>query len=136
MAGSPLVRKLGIKPGHRVLIMNAARNYSETLGDLPDEVKIETEADGVFDFIQVFVRNKADIDSHSPTAIRALAPGGMLWFSYPKRSSKVATDVTRDVGWESLGNANMRPVSQVSIDTTWSALRFRPIADVKPRNRP
>ena len=54
----------------------------------------------------------------------------LLWLSYPKRSSKVETDLSRDVGWEVVADAGLRPVTQVSIDETWSALRFRPVERV------
>ena len=64
----------------------------------------------------------------------ALKLGGLLWFSYPKKSSKVETDITRDVGWDALGSTGLRPVTQVAIDDTWSALRFRPVVDVKSRS--
>ena len=84
--------------------------------------------------MQTFVRNKAEVDSSAEKAIAALKPGGLLWFSYPKKGSKVVTDITRDVGWDVLGSAGLRPVTQVAIDDTWSALRFRPIADVKSRS--
>ena len=77
--------------------------------------------------------SKADVDHLSPTGLRALQPGGLLWFSYPKKTSRIATDITRDTGWDSLTKAEMRPVSQISIDETWSALRFRPVDDVNSR---
>jgi len=63
-------------------------------------------------------------------AIAALKYDGLLWISYPKRSSKVETDLTRDRGWEVMTEAGLRPVTQVSIDALWSALRFRPLERV------
>ena len=133
MVQSSLSRKLGIKQGHRILVINEPEGYKATLGALPEDVEIETSASGECDFVQAFVRDKAGIDSLASVAMGALKKGGLLWFSYPKKSSKVKTDITRDTGWDSLREADMRPVSQVSVDDTWSALRFRPVADVKPR---
>ena len=133
MAASPLTKKLGIKPGYKMLVMNAPEGYLDSLTDLPQGVELTTNADGAFDFVQVFVGSKKEVEDLSPTGLGALQPGGLLWFCYPKKSSKVATDITRDTGWDSLTEANMRPVSQISIDETWSALRFRPVDDVKPR---
>jgi hypothetical protein len=66
------------------------------------------------------------VEQHAPIALQALRPGGVFWVSYPKRSSQVKTDLTRDAGWETLWSAGMRAVSQIAIDETWSALRFRP----------
>ena len=133
MAASPLTKKLGIKTGHRMLVMNAPEGYLDSLTDLPQSVELTTSAEGDFDFVHVFVNSKAQVDHFSPTALEALQPGGLLWFSYPKKSSKIATDISRDTGWDSLAKAKMRPVFQFSIDETWSALRFRPVDDVKPR---
>ena len=126
MAGPNLVGKLGIKPGHKLLIMNAPEGYRAILGALPEGTELDSNAGQGFDFVQLFVRNKADVEKLAPEAVRALKTGGLLWFSYPKKSSKVETDISRDVGWEALTRAAMRPVTQVSIDDTWSALRFRP----------
>jgi uncharacterized protein YbdZ (MbtH family) len=53
-----------------------------------------------------------------------------MWVSYPKKSSKVKTDISRDAGWEIMAENSLRPVTQVSIDKTWSALRFRPVEQI------
>ena len=132
MAASPLAKKLGIKAGHKVLVLNSPEGYIDSLSDLPQGVELSTDADGAFDFIQVFVNSKAEVDNLAPTGLGALQPGGLLWFPYPKKTSKIATDISRDTGWDRLAKAKMRPVSQISIDETWSALRFRPVDDVKP----
>ena len=66
----------------------------------------------------------------SPAAIAAVAYDGLLWISYPKRSSKVETDLSRDVLWDLMMETGLRPVTQVSIDDVWSALRFRPAEKV------
>lgn len=63
-------------------------------------------------------------------AIASVRPGGLLWISYPKRSAKVETDMTRDIGWETIDAAGWQGVTQIAIDATWSALRFRPAAEV------
>ena len=133
MADTPLTKKLGIKAGHRMLVMNAPEGYLNVLAELPHGVELNTMAEGAFDFVQIFVNSKAEVDNLASTGLGALQPGGLLWLCYPKKTSKVATDITRDTGWDSLTQANMRPVSQISIDETWSALRFRPVDDVKPR---
>ena len=130
----PLYRKLGIKPGHRVLVLNAPDGYLEKLG-APDGVQVTTTQEGEFDCVQAFMRSKADIDTHGPAAIEAVRPGGLVWFAYPKKSAKVKTDISRDVGWDAMTGAGWENVAQVSIDDTWSAGRFRPSSDVSARNR-
>ncbi|MCC7446472.1 MAG: hypothetical protein IT324_03600 [Anaerolineae bacterium] len=135
MADTPLTKKLAIKPGYKLLILNAPDGYINTLNPLPEGTTIHTKAAGEsgFDFVQVFVRSKADVDSHTQSAVAALKPGGLLWFAFPKKTSKIKTDITRDVGWDTLTDMAYSPVTVIAIDDTWSALRFRPNNEVKSR---
>jgi hypothetical protein len=126
MAQSSLIKKLRIKPGQRITIMNAPPGYLEQLGDLPEGVELADEPEGTCDFVHLFVKSVAEIERFGPAAIRAVKYDGLLWISYPKRSSKVETDISRDVGWDVINEAGLRAVTQVSIDDVWSALRFRP----------
>ena len=135
MGDNPLLKKLGVRAGQRMLIVHAPADYIRVLGTLPKGAEVRTSADGLFDFVQLFVQSKSDIAAHAVGVISVLKPGGVLWFSYPKKSSGVETDITRDIGWEEVGSMGWRPVSQVAIDDTWSALRFRPIAEVKSKPR-
>lgn len=121
-----LVKKLRLQPGQKAAIVNAPPDYVERLGDLPQGVEIATELGARADFIHLFVANQADLERLGPAVLEAVEYDGLLWISYPKRSSKVETDLTRDRGWELLTEAGMRPVTQVSIDDVWSALRWRP----------
>jgi hypothetical protein len=106
----------------------------QTLGDLPEGVEIDTTpSEGNYDFVQVVALDKADLESHRQTAFDAVKPGGLLWFCYPKKSSKIQSDLTRDSSWDSLMDKGWRVVTSVSVDDTWSANRFRPISDVKSK---
>jgi hypothetical protein len=127
MADNPLARKLLIRRGNRLLVLNAPPDWLERLGPLPDGVEV---VEGPADVVHLFVSRKAEVDANAPAAMQATRPGGVLWASYPKRSAKVATDLTRDRGWEAFSQAGWRPVTQVSIDDVWSALRFRPLGEV------
>ncbi len=125
-----LVKKLLFKPGHKILIRNAPEGYVERLMPLPDGAELAAADAAGCDVVQQFVRNKADIDALAPAALAALKPGGLLWLSYPKRSPKVQTDINRDTGWETLHRAGWTAVTQIAVNETWSALRFRPQANV------
>lgn len=126
MADMPLVKKLLIKPGHRVLVLNAPEGFVKMLAPLPDGVTLEQQPNGTYDCVQLFVTAKVDLERDAAKAIKALKPDGLLWIAYPKKSSKIKTDITRDVGWEAVYQAGWGGVSLISIDDTWSSMRFKP----------
>ena len=127
MNSNALVRKLQIKPGQRLAVLNAPSGYVAVLGHLPVGAQLETQMAGDFDWIHLFAKNTDELRRFAPDAMAGLKDGGILWISYPKRASKVPTDISRDTGWDVVRQAGSRPVFQVSIDDVWSALRFRPL---------
>ena len=127
---SSLVKKLRIQAGQRVLILNAPPGYVESLVDLPQDVTISNGGEGPFDFVHLFVRDSAQYHDLIGQATKAVVYDGLLWISYPKRSAKVETDLSRDDFWGLAAEAGLRPVTQISVDEVWSALRFRPAAEV------
>jgi len=133
MVDASLIKKLGIKPKQRLIILNAPEGYAEQIGNmLPADIELATtptSADN-YDVVLQFVRNKTEVEKDTPIAIEMVKPGGRLWLSYPKQSSKVPTDINRDTLWKIFPNSEWRPVTQISIDEVWSALRFRPKTEV------
>ena len=127
MADSSLTKKLSLKPGKRALILNAPDGYRALLDPLPERVDLTTTPDGTFDFVQVFAKNKADLAEDAPAAMAAVTPGGMLWISFPKKTSKIQTDISRDTGWDVIQQAGWQGVFLISVDDVWSAMRFRPV---------
>lgn len=134
MADTPIYKKLGIKPGHKVLVLNAPDGYIDLLS-APQDVQIATSPNGKFDCALAFTHNRAEADTYGPIGIEAVKQNGLLWLAYPKKSAKVKTDISRDIGWDSVTGAGWEIVAQVSIDDTWSAGRFRPSSEVNARNR-
>ena len=133
MVDASLIKKLGIKPKQRLIILNAPEGYSEQIVTLlPADVELATTPTAAdnFDVVLLFVRNKTEVEKDTPIAIEMVKPGGRLWLSYPKQSSKVQTDINRDTLWKIFPNSEWRPVTQISIDEIWSALRFRPKTEV------
>lgn len=126
MPDTPLAKKLVLKPGYRVLLLNAPAGIRERLLPLPEGATLAETPDGAYDAVLAFVRERAELERLAPAAIGAIPAGGLLWFAYPKRSAKVTTDMTRDVGWNAVRAAGLQPVTQIAIDDVWSALRFRP----------
>jgi hypothetical protein len=137
MADSPLTKRLGMKPGFKALIVNAPDGFVASLDPLPESAVIHTSRNGttIFDLVNVFVSSKADVDQHAPLALDAIKKGGWLWFTYPKKSSKIKTDVSRDLGWDAIHSAGWEGIAVISVDDTWSSMRFRPHEDIKSRNR-
>ncbi len=123
-SGTPLVRKLGIRPGAAILILNAPDDYGETLGDLPGGVMQAVTLAGPLDFIQFFTREHAELEAHFPDLKAALAPKGMLWISWPKKAAKVPTDLDENIIRE-IGLANgLVDVKVAAVDAVWSGLKF------------
>ncbi|MEX2155574.1 MAG: hypothetical protein WD773_01905 [Gemmatimonadales bacterium] len=87
-SGRPLVEKLGIKAGYRIAIVNAPRGYRTTLGTLPAGVTVAAAARESLPFIQFFTTSRRALEAKFPALVRALAPAGALWVSWPKRASK------------------------------------------------
>jgi hypothetical protein len=124
-SGTPLPRKLGIKPGHRVLLLGAPEGFAEaTLGELPEGVKVGTRASGTADVIVAFQLRRAELARRMPALRERMDPAAGLWIAWPKRASKVETDLTEDVVRE-LALANTLVDNKVcAIDETWSGLRL------------
>jgi len=125
-----LAKKLRLTPQTRLLALNAPDAYVEALRQMGVAVSLAPVEEGdSYGAVHSFVRARAEVEAALTSAVAALDPGGVLWLMWPKTSSGVATDLTRDSlaalaqGWA--------PVSNVSIDATWSALRLRPEAEVK-----
>jgi hypothetical protein len=126
MAESALAKKMKIKPGQRIAVLGAPAGFLAKLKPLPEGVGLTEKLQGKLDWIQVFVKNKAELDRIAPKAAQALKPEGSLWLTFPKGTSKVQTDLTRDKGWDSVAKLNLKWINLVSVDETWSAFSLRP----------
>jgi predicted transport protein len=131
MADNPLFKKLRLPARGRVAFINAPAGYVESLG-LPETLTATTTLDAPCDFVQVFARDSGELARLGPPVMRAVKPDGVLWFCYPKQRSGVASDLTRDAGWQMLYDAGWRGVASVAVDETWSAVRFRPAEHEMP----
>ena len=123
MAESPLAKKMKLKSGLKAAIINAPENYVDTL---KHDTSLSPTLNGKFDWIQIFVRSKAELNALAPKAAKALKPEAMLWISFPKGTSKIQTDLTRDKGWEILQELDLKWITLVSVNETWSAFALRP----------
>jgi hypothetical protein len=123
-----LLAKLNYKGQKRIAVINSGTEFLESLRKAFPELVIDPEIDPryPYQFILLYVKVVSEIESYAPLALHNLISDGILWFAYPKKTSKkFCSDIDRDHGWEILMNASFYPVRQVSIDDDWSALRFR-----------
>jgi hypothetical protein len=124
-SGVPLVRKLGIKPQARLALIGAPDGFDETLGDLPAGVDVRRRLGGrPFDVIVAFFDRRAELERRLARLAGALDPAGGLWLAWPKRASRVPTDLTDNVV-RNLGLAAGLVDNKVcAIDEVWSGLRL------------
>ena len=130
MVISGFAKKLLLHRAQHALLLNAPEGYLEVLGEVPEGVTIEREPSGQFDFAHLFVKDRNELEQFIDQVLQVIDHDAILWISYPKGTSGVKTDLNRDVLWKTLSDKDIRPVSQVSIDRVWSAIRFRPPEEV------
>jgi hypothetical protein len=123
-SGTPLVRKLGIKPGARIALLGAPKGFDDTLGELPAGVELRRNARGTFDVLLAFFSRSVELERRLPALRAALDPAGGLWIGWPKRASGVTTDVTEGVVRDLGLAAGLVDNKVCAIDQTWSGLRL------------
>ncbi|MCA9854191.1 MAG: DUF3052 family protein [Dehalococcoidia bacterium] len=126
MAGysrTPLPTKLGIKPGHMVVLANAPGDFADVLGELPEGVTVSTHDDRI-DVALLFVTSSGDLAEGWPPLAAAIRPAGGLWVCWPKKASGVETDLTENVIRDFGLSAGLVDNKVCAVDETWSGLRF------------
>jgi hypothetical protein len=123
-SGTPLIKKLGIKSGLRLIFINAPGNYDKTLGGLPNDVEVKAKLENPMDFIQFFTRARAELETQFPILMAALSHSGMLWISWPKKASKIPTDLNEDIIREIGLENGLVDVKVCAVDEVWSGLKF------------
>jgi hypothetical protein len=136
-SGTPLAKKLGIKDNFCAALLHVPDDVKTELRDVLEKCKIQhfslqTSKDLDLDFIFLFAKSRAGLELELVPAAKALAPAGMLWISWPKKSSGVATDLTGDIVRQSGLDAGLVDVKVCAVTDIWSGLKF--VIPVK--NRP
>lgn len=119
-----LIQKLGIKSGQKVLLIHVPYNYHLPLGELPDDLLLEEEAKGIYDFIHVFTTSQADLKEQYIVLKKHLSTTSMLWVSWPKGHCTIATDLNENIVREVGLTNGLVDVKVCSIDEDWSGLKF------------
>jgi hypothetical protein len=129
-----LLYKLNFRAQKRIALINASDHFVESLIMTIPDVQIDREIDPRFpyEFMLFFVKNVHETEVLVPRALHNLVTDGILWFAYPKKTSrKIASDIDREHGWEVLLDRGFEKVRLISINEEWSALRFRNIRFIK-----
>ncbi|WP_299289750.1 YdeI/OmpD-associated family protein [uncultured Mucilaginibacter sp.] len=126
-----LAKKLLIKTAQHWLFIHVPEGFVKGFAALSIEVKTSIANDETFNGVLFFVKNSNGLQVVLPTIIPVLKPETICWVAYPKKSSGVVSDLEMTGNWTELEKYNLRAVSAASIDQTWTALRLRPINQVK-----
>jgi hypothetical protein len=123
-SGTPLPKKLGIKEGTQFATKHAPAGFTDTLGELPPAAAWRTQVRPGLDVVVAFYTSRALMVREWPRLTAAVEPNGTVWLAWPKRASKVPTDITEDVLREEFLPTGWVDNKVCAIDETWSGLRF------------
>jgi hypothetical protein len=124
-----VLRKMGLKPGMSARVTGLPEDLAPVFAGVP------TTGVGPVDWLAAFVPDAAAIRAFAAGPLRDYREGGHLWLCYPKKGGTIRTGITRDHGWGPLHEAGFLPVTQVAVDATWSALRFRRRGEIRTLTR-
>ena len=123
-SGTPLAKKLGIKPGMRVVALGAPADYPALLDPIPEGATVNDELEVDASFVHFFTTERAVLEAELPRLEDALAPDGILWISWPKKAARIDTDLDGNVVRQLGLDAGLVDVKVCAVDATWSGLRF------------
>ena len=130
-SGTPLAKKLGIKNGFHINLINAPEHYLELFTDLPAEVYFEDSGDEKIDLIHFFTKSKDEYQELLPKLKGRIKPNGIIWISWPKKASKVKTDITEDIIRNFALQTGLVDIKVCAVDDVWSGLKL--VIPVKDR---
>jgi hypothetical protein len=135
---NPVFKKLNFKNQQIIHVINAPDSFKKDMSDMQDLTAIKTSLTGAKDveFFLAFVTKQKEVDDLTVKVSSLMIDDGVLWFAYPKGSSKkYKCEFNRDNGWNALGKLGWEGVRMVAIDEDWSALRFRKVEHIKTMTR-
>jgi hypothetical protein len=131
-SGTPLVKKLGIKPGFKMGLINAPGNYFDLFTDLPPDITITNDVIIKKDIIHFFTKSEKEFIAMLPGLKNQIKPNGIIWVSWPKKASKVVTDITEDIIRNYALKNGLVDIKVCAVDEIWSGLKL--VIPVKERN--
>ncbi|HEX5218376.1 MAG TPA: DUF3052 domain-containing protein [Verrucomicrobiae bacterium] len=123
-SGAPLAKKLGIKERSQVLILNAPAGFKKLLEPVPSDVMFQSKADKTTNIGHLFVTQSGELKKQLATLRKKLKPDAAVWVSWPKKSSKVATDITEDTIRALALPMGFVDIKVCAVDEVWSGLKL------------
>ena len=130
-SGTPLAKKLGIDVGSRIYLSDAPKNYLTLVAPLPEGIRVVRKIDGETDIVHIFSTERAHLAAALRATLKRIKPDGTIWVSWPKKSSKVPTDITEDTIREVALPMGLVDIKVCAVDEVWSGLKLV----VRKRNR-
>ncbi|MCC8426114.1 DUF3052 domain-containing protein [Mucilaginibacter sp. UR6-11] len=130
-SGTPLAKKLGVKSGFTLCLINEPSNYFDLFTDFPNDCRLVSD-DGVKkDFIHLFTKHKSEFIDLLPRLKAQLKPAGIIWVSWPKKASKVSADITEDIIRNYAISIGLVDIKVCAVNEVWSGLKL--VIPVKDR---
>jgi hypothetical protein len=123
-SGTPLLKKLGIKPGNRISVLGYSKPYEKLVGDLPPNARLQANSSEPMDVIHIFSKDRNELAKALPGLLRRIKQDGMIWVSWPKKASGVPTTITEDVVREIALPLGLVDVKVCAVDEVWSGLKL------------
>jgi hypothetical protein len=130
-SGTPLAKKLGIKPGFKIKLINAPDYYFDLFTDLPADINIEEDLTTKKDLIHFFTKDAGEYINTLLPLKEQIKPNGIIWISWPKKASKIVTDITEDTIRNYALKIGLVDIKVCAIDEIWSGLKL--VIPVKDR---
>ncbi|MFB9844679.1 DUF3052 family protein [Mucilaginibacter ginsenosidivorans] len=122
-SGTPLAKKLGIKDGFHISLINAPDYYLDLFSDLPPNLYFERDTANI-DLTHFFTKSRAEYESMMPSLKKQIKTNGMIWVSWPKKASKVPTDITEDIIRNYALQIGLVDIKVCAVDEVWSGLKL------------
>ena len=123
-SGTPLPKKLGIVEGTRLALINPPDGFDDTLGELPNDVRVVRKAGAAHDVVVVFATDRNVLEKAVASLEKKIFPSGAIWTAWPKKASKVPTDITEDTVREICLPRGLVDAKVCAIDDVWSGLKL------------
>lgn len=123
-SGKPLAQKLGFKQGHRIFLIDAPDNYLSLVAPLPPDIEFVKKLSPIVDLAHIFAMEKNSLDKHLRKLRLTLSPEATLWVSWPKKSAKMATDITEDTIRELALPLGFVDIKVCAVSEVWSGLKL------------